>query len=80
MYAHRIIQPLDGLHVQFDLPPEFAGCQEAEIIVLPVKPAMSDPQGWEQWVLSMAGILSDDFPDDITDDDLGVDAPRNSLE
>lgn len=48
MYAHRIIQPLDGLHVQFDLPPEFVGCQEAEIIVLPLKPAMSDPQDWEQ--------------------------------
>ena len=48
MYAHRIIQPLDGLHVQFDLPPEFVGCQEAEIIVLPLKPAMSDPQDLEQ--------------------------------
>lgn len=44
MYAHRIIQPLNGLHVQFDLPPEFADYQAAEIIVLPVKPAKSDPQ------------------------------------
>ena len=80
MYAHRLIQPLNGLHVQFDLPPEFADCQEAEIIVLPVKPAKSDWQDWEQWVRSVASTLSDDFPDDITDDDLGVDAPRESLE
>ncbi len=80
MYAHRIIQPLNGLHVQFDLPPEFSDCQEAEIIVLPLNPAKSDPQDWEQWVRSVAGTLTDDFPDDITDDDLGVDAPRDSLE
>lgn len=80
MYAHRIIQPLNGLHVQFDLPPEFSGYQAAEIIVLPVKPDKSDPQDWEQWVRSVAGTLGDDFPDDITDDDLGVDIPRDSLE
>jgi len=36
MYEHRTIQRLNNLHVQFDLPPEFAGCTEAEIIVLPV--------------------------------------------
>ncbi|CDH44249.1 hypothetical protein BN874_160005 [Candidatus Contendobacter odensis Run_B_J11] len=80
MYAHRVIQSLNGLHVQFDLPPEFADCQEAEIIVLPVKSTKSNSQSWEQWVRSVAGTLSDDFPDDITDDDLGVDAPRESLE
>ncbi len=80
MYAHRVIQPLNGLHVQFDLPPESADCQEAEIIVLPVKSAKSNSQSWEQWVRSLAGTLSDDFPDDITDDDLGIDAPRDSLE
>ena len=27
-----------------------------------------------------AGGLSDDFPDDINDDDLGVDVPRESLD
>lgn len=27
-----------------------------------------------------AGALSDDFPDDITDDDLGIDAPRHDLD
>jgi hypothetical protein len=80
MYAHRVIKPLNGLHVQFDLPPEFADCQEAEIIVLPVKSAKSNSQNWEQWVRSLAGTLSDDFPDNITDDDLSVDTPRDSLE
>ncbi len=80
MYAHRIIQPLNSLHVQFDLPPEFTDCREAEIIVLPVKPARSQEQDWAEWVHRMAGTLSDDFPDDITDDDLGIDARRDSLE
>ncbi len=36
MYVYRTIQRLNNLHVQFDLSPEFAGCTEAEIIVLPV--------------------------------------------
>ena len=80
MYAHRIIQPLNGLHVQFDLPPEFANCQEAEIIVLPVQPTTPAPMSWEQRVLGLAGTLSDDFPDDIDDSDLGQDVPRESLE
>jgi hypothetical protein len=31
MYAHRTIQRLGNLHVQFDLPPEFADCTEVEI-------------------------------------------------
>ena len=31
MYAHRTVQRLNNLHVQFDLPPEFAGCTEVEI-------------------------------------------------
>ncbi len=36
MYAHRTIQQLSNLHVQFDLPPEFVRYTEAEIIVLPI--------------------------------------------
>jgi len=28
---------------------------------------------------AVAGSLGDDFPDDITDDDLGTDAPRHDL-
>lgn len=66
MYAHRTIQPLTGLHIEIDLPAEFSDYDEAEVIVLPVvrqKPAMS----WEEKVRSFAGILGDDFPDDITD-------------
>ncbi|MGB5063116.1 MAG: hypothetical protein WBQ37_05050 [Candidatus Competibacter sp.] len=80
MYAHCIIQPLNSLHVQVDLPPEFADCQEVELIVFPVKSTKSHSQNWEQWVHGMASTLSDDFPDDITDDHLGVDASRESLE
>lgn len=30
--------------------------------------------------VAVAGMLSDDFPDDITDDDLGVDAPRYDMD
>ncbi len=80
MYAHRIIQPLNGLHLQLDLPPEFAGCQEAEIIILPIQTTTLASMSWEQRVLSLAGTLSDDFPDDIDDSDLGEDAPRESME
>jgi len=80
MYAHRTIQQLNGLHLQVDLPPEFADCQAAEIIVLPVISSMTNLENWETRVLAVAGTLSDDFPDDIDDSDLGEDTPRDSLE
>ena len=31
----------------------------------------------ESFLAAVAGTLGDDFPDDITDDDLGTDAPRH---
>jgi hypothetical protein len=34
----------------------------------------------ESFLSSVAGTLGDDFPDDITDDDLGTDAPRKELD
>ena len=34
----------------------------------------------EAFLAAVAGTLGDDFPDDITDDDLGVDAPREMLD
>ena len=34
----------------------------------------------EAFLSAVAGTLSDDFPDDITDDDLGKDTPRSSLD
>lgn len=34
----------------------------------------------EMFIQHFAGSLSDDFPDDIDDDDLGRDSPRDSLE
>jgi len=80
MYAHRTIQLLNGLHVQFDLPAEFANCKEAEIIVLPITSTTSSAETWASRVLAVAGSLSDDFPDDIDDSDLGQDAPRSTFE
>lgn len=80
MYAHRIIQPINGLHVQFDLPAEFTNCSEAEIIVLPVKSFPPTAKSWEARVVAVAGTLSDDFPDYIDTSDLGQDAPRASIE
>ena len=34
----------------------------------------------EAFLAAVTGRLSDDFPDDITDDDLGIDAPRDELD
>lgn len=47
---------------------------------LPTKPTTLPATTWEERVRRHAGILSDDFPNDINDSDLGVDAPRDSLE
>lgn len=80
MYAHRTIEPISSLHIQFDLPAEFANCKEAEVIVLPVLSSTPAPKSWEARVLTVAGTLDDDFPDDIDDTDLGQDTPRDSLE
>ncbi len=41
-------------------------------------PASSGDTG--AFLAAVAGTLSDDFPDDITDDDLGIDAPREELD
>jgi len=34
----------------------------------------------ESFLAVVAGTLGDDFPDDITDDDLGTDTPRRELD
>ncbi len=44
------------------------------------KPATTPTKTSEVRVLSRAGVLSNDFPDDIDDSDWGVNAPRDSLE
>jgi hypothetical protein len=36
MYAHHAVLPINDLHLQIDLPAEFASCTEAEVIILPV--------------------------------------------
>jgi len=79
MYAHRTIETITNLHIQIDLPAEFAHCHQAEIIMLPMTPSAALPKSWEERVLAVAGTLSDDFPDDIDDSDLGQEAPRESL-
>jgi len=71
MYAHRTIQRLSNLHVQFDLPPEFADCTEVEIIVLPIMSSPPKSTIWEERVLAVAGTLGDS--------DLGEDAYRDSF-
>ncbi|MDO8351183.1 MAG: DUF2281 domain-containing protein [Gallionella sp.] len=37
------------------------------------------PKDTESFLAAVAGTLGDDFPNDITDDDLGKDAPRAEL-
>lgn len=46
-----------------------------------LKPADTNQRNdTEAFLASIAGGLSDDFPDDINDDDLGVDALREALD
>ena len=40
----------------------------------------AQPKDTELFLAAIAGTLSDDFPDDITDDDLGTDTPRHELD
>lgn len=42
--------------------------------------AASHLEDTESFLAAVAGTLGDDFPDDITDDDLGTDAPRRELD
>ncbi|MBL8252359.1 MAG: DUF2281 domain-containing protein [Candidatus Competibacter sp.] len=46
--------------------------------VLPTTPAAANDT--EAFLAAVAGTLGDDFPDDVTDEDLGVDAPREALD
>lgn len=36
MYAHHAVLPINNLNLNIDLPAEFAGYTEAEIIILPI--------------------------------------------
>ena len=42
--------------------------------------AAARPEDTETFLAAVVGTLGDDFPDDITDDDLGTDAPRRELD
>jgi hypothetical protein len=46
--------------------------------VVPTAPKATDDT--EAFLAAVVGTLGDDFPDDITDADLGVDAPREALD
>lgn len=79
MFAHRAIQPIEALHIDIELPPEFADYQAAEIIILPA-PTVSAPKStWEERVHALAGTLTSDFPDNIDESDLGLDIPREPV-
>jgi hypothetical protein len=45
-----------------------------------VTPPVAATDDTEAFLAAVAGTLGDDFPNDITDDDLGVDAPRETLD
>ncbi len=45
-----------------------------------VPTAPGAPNDTEAFLAAVAGTLGDDFPDDVTDEDLGVDAPREALD
>ena len=77
MYAHRAVQTINNLHLELDLPSEFADCETAEIIVLPLKSQNTNPKTWKEKITASAGVLGDDFPDDVNDNDLGKDSPRD---
>lgn len=40
----------------------------------------AQPKDTETFLAAIAGTLNDEFPDDITDDDLGTDTPRHELD
>lgn len=42
--------------------------------------SLVEPKSWKERVLAVAGTLSDDFPDDIDDSDLGEDVAREELD
>lgn len=42
--------------------------------------AAARPEDTESFLSAVAGTLGDDFPDDITNDDLGTDALRRELD
>ncbi|WP_133513259.1 DUF2281 domain-containing protein [Candidatus Thiosymbion oneisti] len=45
-----------------------------------MQPADTDTKDTERFLAAVTGGLSEDFPDDITDKDLGVDVPRRNLD
>ncbi len=61
--------------------PESAAREALDFIeFLESRYAPAQKAAWKDTVLSLAGILGDDFPDDIDESDLGEDAPRESFD
>lgn len=46
----------------------------------PFPPIKKTPNDTEAFLAAVAGSLGDDFPDDISDEDMGRDVPRESLD
>jgi hypothetical protein len=63
MHAHRIIQSLSGDTVTIHLPPEFSGCRQAEIIVLPLDE--TKPVSTQEWLAKTWGAIPG-FPSRLT--------------
>lgn len=45
-----------------------------------VQTTSNAPDDTEAFLAAVAGTWGDDFPNDITNDDLGVDAPREAMD
>jgi DNA-binding transcriptional regulator/RsmH inhibitor MraZ len=56
------------------------GAKARVIVLLKDSVEVSPSASWESQVMRFAGCLSDDFPDDITDADIGQDMTREALE
>ena len=80
MFAHKTIKSIESLHIDIELPAEFADYQAAEVIILPATTPSAPKSSWEERVRALAGTLTSDFPDDIDEADLGLDIPREPVE
>ena len=72
IYSHVRALPADLQRETLD----FVGYLENRYGLAPPTPCLST----QAFIERFAGILGDDFPDDIDESDLGQDVPRESLE
>ena len=58
---------------------EFIASLEKRHRVAEPTPSVRAPMSTEEFISRHAGSLGEDFPDDIDDSDLGIDAPRETI-